>query len=317
MQAPPPPVDWQSLEVRSRSDAGTPKATEKERAVAEHYLNALASPTFEPLGSLLADDVHFAFGEKDSRGRERVVAAHASLFGAFENRQLFARRILRTDQSQSIEWTMTGTHAGSWAGLSATGKPVTFQGITLLWTNDDGSISDIHVYFDVAVVKAQLGSGPAQLQRLGLPSVPAGPPEIIEQGGTPLEASHVAVVRGTLDALENNNPSAFLSSFADDIDVFTLDHQRPVHGRDPLERMFNTLHKSIGDLDTVVQNTWGVQQHVLVEYAIAGLQLAPIGRTPFVPNRLLSTRLVDIVEVRDGKIARFWRYDDSGALEPK
>jgi steroid delta-isomerase-like uncharacterized protein len=309
-------VDWQSLEVRSSPDAGTPKATEKERAVAELYRNALTSPTFELLGSLLAEDVHFAFGEKDTRGRERVVAAHVELFGAFDNRQIVPRRILRTDLSQSIEWTLTGIHKGRWAGLPATGKPVTFQGVTLLWTNDDGSISDIHVYLDVAVVKGQLGAGPAQLQRLGLPSVPKGPPEIVEREGTPLETSNLAVVRGALDALENNNEPVFLSSFAADIDVFTLDHQRPVHGKDPLERMFNTLHKSIGDLDTVVQNAWGAQQYVLVEYAIAGLQLAPIARTPFVPNRLLSTRLADIAEVRDGKIARIWRYDDAGTLEP-
>jgi ketosteroid isomerase-like protein len=139
---------------------------------------------------------------------------------------------------------------------------------------------------------------------------------VFEQLGTPEETANVEVMRAMLQALEDNQEPAFLSALSNDVEVFTLDRAQPVRGKNPLERLFKTLRKSIGDLDTVVQNKWGVQQFAVVEYSIAGLQVAPLGRIPFVPNRLFSTRVVDIAEVRDGKIARIWRYDDSGTLEP-
>ncbi len=305
---PPPPVDWQSLQVQSAPDAGNLRATEKERAVAELYAKAVASPGFAQLGSMLAEDAHFAFGDKDTRGRERVVRAHDELFGSFDERVFVISRVFRTDRSQALEWIMSG--------VAAAHKPVTIKGLTLLWTNDDGSISDVHVYFDQKVAKARLGVGPPELQRLPPPPVPGGPPQVFEQEGTPEEAANIALMRAMLQALEDNKESAYLSTIANDVEVFTLDRAQPVRGKDALERLFRTLRKSIGDLDTVVHNGWGVQQFAVVEYSIAGLQLSPLGRLPFVPNRLFGTRLVDIAEIRSGKITRIWRYDDSGALEP-
>jgi hypothetical protein len=56
-----------------------------------------------------------------------------------------------------VEWTLTGTQARDWMGVPATHKSAGVKGLTLLWTKDDGSIIDVHVYFDVAAVQAQLG----------------------------------------------------------------------------------------------------------------------------------------------------------------
>ena len=313
---PPPPVDWQSLELRSPPDAGMVRATEKERAAAELYIKALASAGFAQLGSMLDEDAHFSSAAKDTRGPDRVIRAHDELFGAFDERTFVLSRVFRTDRSQALEWTMTGLQARAWMGILATGKPVTIQGVTLLWTNDDGSLTDVHVYFDPTMVKAQLGVGPSELPTLSPPAIPSGAPQLYEQAGTPEEATNVALFRALLKALEDNQESAFLSTLASDVEVFTLDRAKPVRGKDALERLFKSMRKAIGDLDTVVHNAWGVQQFAVVEYSIAGLQLAPLGRIAFVPNRLFSIRLVEIAEVREGKIARIWRYDDSGALEP-
>ncbi len=304
---PPPPVDWQSLERLPPSDTSTEKATEKERAAAELYAKALTSD-FAQLAALLDEDAHFSSGDKDTRGRDRVVGAHEELFGPFDQRRFALGRVLRTGRSQSLEWTFSGVD-------SRVQKPVAIKGATLLWTNDDGSLTDVHIYFDPAMVKAQLGVRPSELQTLPPPALTAAP-QVFEQAGTPEETANVALVRAMLKALEDNQESGFLSTLASDVEVFTLDRPEAVCGKDALERLFKTMRKAIGDLDTVVHNAWGVQQFAVVEYSIAGLQLARLGRISFVPNRLFSARLVDIVEVRDAKIARIWRYDDSGALEP-
>jgi len=309
-------VDWQSFQAQSALDGGAPKATEKERAVARLYIEALASPSFGQLGSMLDEDVHFTLGDKDTRGRERVLRAHEELFGSFDERKSAATRVFRTDRSQAVEWTVSGVQARPWMGIDATQKPVVFRGVTLLWTNDDGSLSDVHVFFDPAVVKGQLGVGPSELKKLPAPPMPTGTPEVFEQEGTAEESANVALVRVRLQAVEDNQLSAYLSTMADDIEMLTLDHSQPIRGKGPAERVFRTLRNSIGDLDTVVRNAWGVQQFAVLEYSVAGLQLAPLGRIPFVPNRLFNARVVDIFEIRNNKITRIWRYDDSGALEP-
>lgn len=311
---PLPPVDWPSLQVRSVQDAGMPKATERERALSDLYPKALASPGFTQLRSLLDEDAHFAFGSKDTRGQERVVTAHDEVLGAFDERRFVTTRVWLTDSSQALEWTMTGVHTRAWMGLPATGRPVAVRGLTLLWTKDDGSISDVHLYFDQAVVKAELGNGPPELRKLPPPAMPIAAPQVFERRGGPEEAANVTPMRAMLQALEDNNPSAYASTMANDIEVFTLDSARPARGKDASERPFRMMRKSIGDLDTVVHNAWGVQQFAVVEYSIGGLQLAPLGRIPFAPNRLFHTQVVDIAEIRNGKITRVWRYDDSGAL---
>ena len=313
---PPPPVDWQSFQVQPAPDGGAPKATERERAVAALYTQALASPGFGQLSSMLDEDAHFTLGDKDTRGRDRVLKAHEELFGAFDERKSAATRVFRTDRSQTVEWTVSGVQARPWMGIGATQKQVVFKGVTLLWTNDDGSLSDVHVFFDPAVVKGQLGVGPPELKKLPAPPMPSGPPEVLEQEGTPEESANVALVRARIQAIEDNKLSAYLSTMAGDFEFLTLDNSQPVRGKDSAERVFRALRNSIGDLDTVVRNAWGVQQFAVLEYSVAGLQLAPLGRITFVPNRLFNSRVVDIFEIRNHKITRLWRYDDSGAVEP-
>jgi steroid delta-isomerase-like uncharacterized protein len=306
---PAAPVHWQAAESRPPSPV---VPTQRERAVAKGYAAALASPSFEKLGAMLSDDVHFLFGERDARGRERVVKSHQDLFGAFDNRQLTISRVWLTDStqllnSQAFEWTMTGIQARGWMGAAATGKSVVIRGLTLLWTDDDGVISEIHVYFDEEAVKAELTGGQAPAP------VAATAPQVLEYGGTKEEAANVAVARGALQALEDDKESAFVSSMSDDLDVVTPGTSETVRGKSGARSYFKSTRKSIRQLDTIVQNAWGVGSFVVVEYALAGLQTASSRRQGGSADGALhplQVHYVDIAELRSGTIARIWRYAD-------
>lgn len=161
---PGPPVDWRSFAATTGAGSSERVPTARERDVADAYLAALASPKLAQLVSRLDKDAQGCFsGRQGVVGRQQVVALHELLFGAFDNRRFAPSRVLATANAQAIEWTMTGLQARDWMEVAATQRPVAFNGITLLWTNDDGTIHDAHVYFDVAVVKGQLGSGPREL----------------------------------------------------------------------------------------------------------------------------------------------------------
>ena len=167
--------------------------------------------------------------------------------------------------------------------------------------------------FDVAVVKAQLGVGVDPLLGLPLPQLPAGTRQDYEQAANPEETANVAQVRTMLDALENN-VSAYLASMSDDIEVSTLERLQPARGKEDARAYYKALHKTVGELDTSIRNAWGIGQFVIVEYLIMGEQRGPIGWIPVQHDTVLKLTVVDVMEMRERKIARAWRYDNPSEI---
>ena len=62
------------------------------------------------------------------------------------------------------------------------------------------------------------------------------------------------------------------------------------------------MHKAIGQLDTTVDNAWGVGRFAVVEYTIAGEQVAPLGWVPAQRDKVI--RLDTVRRRRDGRTAR-------------
>jgi ketosteroid isomerase-like protein len=197
-------------------------------------------------------------------------------------------------------------------GVAATQKPVTFRALTLLWTRDDGSITDMHLYVNVALVKAQLGVGPKDLLALPPPGLPTSPAPVFEQTqpASAAEQRSVADVKAWLDALENNKETEYVDAVTDDVEVNALERAQPMRGKEALRAYYRAMHKAIGQLDTTVDNAWGVGPFAVVEYSIDGEQLGPIGWVPAQRDKVIRMELVDICEMKEGKIARLWRYDN-------
>jgi ketosteroid isomerase-like protein len=328
---PPPeaPVNWQSLQSLPVVDSGAEVTTARERALAYQYALALASPGLADLGPLLDEDVHCASpGMGDANGRGPAVGAHERLFGAFDDRNVVLSRVWRTPNEQTVEWVMTGIHARDYMGVPSTRKQVAFKGLTLLWTKDDGSVTDMHVYVDVAVVRAQLGVGPKDLLALPQAVPPRDPAEVFEQAQVDSEDKpddertspsrgrnvNVALVQSALDALENDNEAAYVGAMTDDVELHALEQPRPSIGKREARLYYTAIHRAIGQLDTTTENAWGVARFALVEYSIAGEQMAPIGWVPAQPDKVIRLQVVDIAEIRDGKIARVWRYDNPAQI---
>jgi ketosteroid isomerase-like protein len=312
-QPPPPPVDWHSLDAVPLAAANNFRATDKERSAADRYTKALMSTGMAQLGQVLDERAHFAFGTKDVLGRQNVVSAHESLFGAFDDRKFVVTRCWATESSQAVEWTMTGLHAREWLGLATTNHPIVIRGLTLLSTKDDGSVSDIRVYFDEEAAKESLGRLQTDNDNHA-GAVASGSAQLFERTGSPDEATNVTVVRGALDALENGQESDYLSSMAEALETSTLQHGEPFRGKSGARAYYRMMRRSIGHLDTLIDAVWAAGDYVIVEYSISGVQLAKLGSIALLPDRVLRMKLVDVAEVRDAKIVRIWRYDNPGAF---
>lgn len=314
---PPAPVAWASLDAKPVVDAGAGILTAKERELPNDYCGAIASQGFDAIAPLLYEDADFSSPDLGTaHGREQIVRAHDLLLGAFDRRTMALDRVWRTPSEQTIEWIFTGVQARDWMGVPATGKPVAFKGVTLLWTRDDGSIADIHMVFDAAVVKAQLGTGPKELRALAPPAAPAGPAQVFDQtqAGSADESAGVKVVQSALDALENQDENAYVGAMADDVEVYTGDRAAPFRGKADAKSYYAAIHKAIGQLDTTVTNAWGVSDFAIVEYSIAGEMLGALRGIPFERDKVIRFELVDICEIRDRHIVRLWRYDDPSQI---
>jgi ketosteroid isomerase-like protein len=314
---PPAPIDWHSFDVPHGAAAVPPGPTPRERAVAEAYVGILGSPDLGTLQAHLAGDVHFAFpGLPEGRGKDSVVRSHETLFGAFDQRTMRIMRLWRTDSVQALEWTLTGVQAREWMGAPPTGKPVAFKGLTVLFTQDDGTISDVHIYFDVAVVKTQLGVGPKGLVAPPPAASSSGPPEELGQNHGLDEANNVLVARATIDALEKNDEAAYGATMTDDVVLETLDRAQPMRGREEERAWFRAMHRAIGLLDTTLGGAWGVTRYAVAEYFIAGEQTGPLGWVPMQKDKVVRLQVADVMEIRDGKVDHIWRYDNLAQIAP-
>jgi predicted ester cyclase len=316
---PAPPVNWESFRARAGVDAGADALTARERDVAVRYATALAAPDLAPLAAELEDDAHFTFpGRDDVHGRTAVVHAHDLLIGAFENRHVTTTRIFRTPSEQTVEWTMTGTQSREWMGVAPTNKPVTIRALSLLFTKDDGSVTDVHVYFDVAAVRAQLGVGPKELlaafaqmpqaPQVGSDAGTAPGVEALDQAGSQDEKTNFTMLRGALDALETDNLAAYEGAFADDVRIVTSERAQPA-GKADVASYFKTMRRAIGQLDTTVTDGWGVGSYAVAEYTIAGEQRGAIGWIP-AAEKAIRFHIVDVAAIANGKIVRVWRYEN-------
>ena len=97
---------------------------------------------------------------------------------------------------------------------------------------------------------------------------------------------------------------------ADDVEVQTLERAEPARGKEAQRAYFRAMRKALGQLDTTVLRQWAIGSHVVVEYTLGGEQLGPVGPVAFSGARALQLGIVDVVEIKDGRIARVVRYDN-------
>jgi len=309
----PPSANLVSLPCAPGVRISEAKLARATPSVASVYTAGLASPQFASLSAALEDGVTASFpGLPVAVGRAQVTALHGLLFGAFDDRVVHVRRVLKAADAEVIEWTITGVQARDWMGMTATRAPVVIEGVTLLWAGADHGISDVHVYCDIARVKAELGAGPAELRGLPAPPVPTGPTERATQTESSTELGDVMIVRTELDALELGDRRRYLATMADDVTVRSVEIAEVASGKTDVGRYYDGLHKAIASLDAAVSNVWGIGEFVVVEYSIRGLQTSPLYWVPATTahDRVVTLHLVDVVDLRDERIRHISRYDD-------
>lgn len=304
-------VGWHSPDTphTATDNEASVAAGSTQPLIAQSYASALETRGFTALGHCFEADVRFSFpGVEEANGRDAVVRAHELLFGAFSERRVVLRRILRASSAQLLQWTMSGVQTADWFGVSVTGRTAVFDGLAVLATGEDGAVSSLHLVFDVASVKAQLRPGVREPKAASPLSWPSGPPQQIRQSGSSDEMENVAVIRGWLDALDSIDRTAYLACLSDDVEVTAAGGAAPARGKTAAATDFEVMHRQLAELDIRIDAIWGIGDFVGVEYSMSGEQTAPIEWVPLVRDRVVRLQVTDVAELHQARITRVWRY---------
>jgi predicted ester cyclase len=89
----------------------------------------------------------------------QVERFYRGIFAAFDSPQLIFHEMLESGHTLTIRFTMTGTHAGEFMGVPATGRTIALPGISIL-RFDGATVSERWSIADTLGLLVQLGAMP-------------------------------------------------------------------------------------------------------------------------------------------------------------
>lgn len=94
-------------------------------------------------------------------GPAQIAALYARHFAAFPDSHVRVDRIVAEGDTVVAEWTASGTHHGRLMGIPATGKPISFKGVSIIRYRGGLAVADTRMW-DLAGLLRQIGLLPQQ-----------------------------------------------------------------------------------------------------------------------------------------------------------
>ncbi|HEY2509598.1 MAG TPA: ester cyclase [Polyangiaceae bacterium] len=319
--APPPPpapapVDTTPAPVATAAPAPAPSKSDKILATLKEMGDAINAHDAAKISSGYAKDcVVKMAGTPDATGRDGVQLHMAEIFTMAPDAKSGARRVWVKDNNAVVEWTNTGTNTGESHFGKPTGKAFGFNGASAFTFNDDGKITEEHVYFDVPTLMQQLGVGPKMAGPAHpVAKLPDGAPEVHLAKGTPAEDANVASAKAMNRTFEKGDVKAFLDGLAEDVSYDDVTMPAPMTGKKQAEGFYVAFSKAFPQPKITEANVYGVDDYTIDEWTMDATQKAPLSMGPgmTVPNtkKAINTHTLEIVQWKDGKLAKGWAYDN-------
>ena len=94
-------------------------------------------------------------------GPQQIAAIYARQLAAIPDSVVRVDRMVAEGDMVVVEWTLSGTHRGRMLGIPATGKQVSFKGVSMLRYRKNMVVTDTRVW-DLAGLLRQIGLLPRQ-----------------------------------------------------------------------------------------------------------------------------------------------------------
>ena len=94
-------------------------------------------------------------------GPQQIAAVYARQLDAIPDSVVRIERMVAEGDTVAVEWMLSGTHGGRMMGIPATGKPVSFKGVSMLRYRKNMVVNDTRIW-DLAGLLRQIGLLPRQ-----------------------------------------------------------------------------------------------------------------------------------------------------------
>jgi steroid delta-isomerase-like uncharacterized protein len=160
----------------------------------------------------------------------------------------------------------------------------------------------------------QVGGAGAKVKPRPIPAIPSAP-ETHLPTSSPDEEKNVEIAKSVLASLEPGKKEAdFTNLLADDVEQDGLFHLEMAKGKDSAKKFYKSFTTSFPDAKFEATKTFGVGDYAIVESVLKATQKGALGTIP-ATKKPIAIHVVDILKIKDGKVARAWTYQNSLELQ--
>ncbi len=304
----------------SATEAAPPTPAKAEPTLAELQQRTLKA-MFEALNQHEAKKLASSFTETavvnvmgtpaEAKGRDAIAATYQRLFDAFSSFKAAPTRLFAKGDVVVVEWAWTGTHSGDLFGVKATERPVGTMAVDVLWFTPDGAVKESHVTYDMGTVLSQVGS--SKRKGRSIPTLASSWPTFATSKGGPEEAKNAEVVSQMYAAYAKKSEGDFLASIADDLEWDEMAMPETSKGKEAAKKWFAMSNAAWAEPKRTTPNQWTVGDVVISEGIFTGRHVGKLG--DIAPTKKdVTLHGVDIVQVKDGKVAKGWSYGNGAEL---
>jgi predicted ester cyclase len=301
---PPPPPPQKSM------------AELQKEAIGE-ALKGLNGQDPKKFASVYADNgIVSVAGLSELNGRPAVEQNMTEWFETFKDVKLGFSRVWVKNEMIVLEWVINGKHHGELFGVKGTEQPIGHYGLSVVTVNQEGKVGSEHRYGELGTVMTQIGGGGAgtKAKPRPIPPIPAAPETIISTG-TPDEEKNVEVAKSVLASLESGKKEAdFTNLLSDDIEQDGLFHLEMSKGKDGAKKFYKSFTTAFPDAKFESTKALAIGDYAIVESTLKATHKGALG-TIQATKKPIAIHVVDILKIKDGKVARAWTYQNSLELQ--
>lgn len=246
-------------------------------------------------------------GEPDTTGKAELEKSLAGFFAGVPDLKMAANYVFNAGDVSILQVAMTGTHKGDMGPLKATNKPVGWQAATVIWWNAEGQIKEEHLYWDVGTMMSQIG-----MSKQKSPAIPTlgTKTETFTAGSNPAEGKNPAALKAFYGAFEAKKTTDFTGMMTETTEWTDNAMPAPSKGTKDAKKYFDSMRAGFPDAKMSVTNQWAVGDFVISESTFSGTNTgAFMGMKA--TKKPVSLQSVDIIMMKDGKIAKGWSFGNS------
>lgn len=237
---------------------------------------------------------------------------------AFPDMKLEPQLVLLNGRNLFGVHLMTGTHQGPMktpmGEVPATNKKVGVLFFHRLAINDENRATEEWAYMDPGTMMGQLGLVPKEVKmRAAIDKGMEGAPVIVVAADDAKEKANLELAKKAGDAFAGKKPAEYMAFYADDAVESDQAGEKDAVGKKEIEAGAKMFLGAFPDIKMERPGQFAAGDYVVELGTFAGTNTGPLGKMK-ATKKPVQGQYAEIIHVKDGKIAKIWRFRNGMAM---